>query len=499
MKKKKKTENKKKKEIGKKNEIIGKKKGKNLKKTKNEKQEKIINKLEREHREIKDKKEKKVKETSKNQKNKKNEKRKYNNIEIKIDSISFDDENILKEKSIKKLEKKNYNKRRKKNNSMKKGQIKNKNNYSDDDNIRSIASIRSKSDGEEIDREAKYYKKRNNKKKNNNNNRKKSNKIKNEKKEKEEEIDLNKIFNNPVKKSSHNKSNSYNTKNKIIKDPLSSTPSPPNTNNSNNYTNQRGHSSNNKSYHSSIKKIMWGSSSSLENTVSFSIHSDSDDRIKIKKDPSYFYKYSHYIKYHPLDQYLPPIPFNQKKSIKSKIVKTEKLNFDIKTQKENMKIDNNDENSDSSDISSLFYEGYDEEDELPPILSIPRIKPMKEEHIKLIEDKLEKDGIKIHHTDNESIRKEEESLYIGSFGLYDDKSKIKVLVPVYKEHEVMNQFLANKNLKIIEFKEDNDIDTDDEQVTLETNRSNEALLRFMKKIEKDKNYVIKSLNRKPKE
>ena len=63
----------------------------------------------------------------------------------------------------------------------------------------------------------------------------------------------------------------------------------------------------------------------------------------------------------------------------------------------------------------------------------------------------------------------------------------------------MKQFLAKKNLKIIEFKEDNDVDTDDEQVELEIQRSNNALLEFMKKIEKDKDYLKKSLNRKLKE
>ena len=63
----------------------------------------------------------------------------------------------------------------------------------------------------------------------------------------------------------------------------------------------------------------------------------------------------------------------------------------------------------------------------------------------------------------------------------------------------MKQFLARKNLKIIEFKEDNDVDTDDEQVELEIQRSNNALLEFMKKIEKDKDYLKKSLNRKLKE
>ena len=45
----------------------------------------------------------------------------------------------------------------------------------------------------------------------------------------------------------------------------------------------------------------------------------------------------------------------------------------------------------------------------------------------------------------------------------------------------MKEFLERKNLKIIEFKEDNDIDTDDEQVELEIQRSNNALLEFMKK------------------
>ena len=488
-------------------------KDKTVKKVKNVKNEKMAKKDKIENPENKEIKPQKERKEAQNQQKKKREKT-LNNIEIEIDSFTSDaDKKIRNEKSNEKNVKKNK-KGNKRNRTMKKGDIRS-NNPSNED-IRSIVSIRSISEGEGIDSKPKYYRKRNNKKKNNS--RKHSNKVKNGKKEnkkKEEKFDFNKNPESPAKNRDNLKSKSYNIKKKIITDSRSPSlshfhshsPSPSNINNSNinndnnenNDSNPRGYISNTKSNNLSITKNMWGSSSPLENTITFSSPSEADDRIKLKKDPSYFYKYSRYMKYSPLDEFLPHVPFSQKKSNKSQIGKTEKIDFNKKNKKEKMKIEKNDENSDSSEISSLCYEGYEEEEDLPPILTIPRIKPTKDEHIKLIKDKLEKDGIKLHQTDNERIRKEEESLYIGSFGLYDEKNKIKVLVPVYKENEVMKQFLAKKNLKIIEFKEDNDVDTDDEQVELEIQRSNNALLEFMKKIEKDKDYLKKSLNRKLKE
>ena len=115
--------------------------------------------------------------------------------------------------------------------------------------------------------------------------------------------------------------------------------------------------------------------------------------------------------------------------------------------------------NDKTDITST---NNDYVNDLPSILKIPRIKPYKEEHSKMIKDKLIQDGIKIYKNDNENILKEEKSLYIGSFVLYDEKNNIKVNVPCYKENEETKEFMNRKKLNIIEFQEDNDIETDEE-------------------------------------
>ena len=144
--------------------------------------------------------------------------------------------------------------------------------------------------------------------------------------------------------------------------------------------------------------------------------------------------------------------------------------------------------NDKTDITSI---NNDYTSDLPSILKISRIKPYKEEHSKMIKDKLIQDGIKIYKNDNENILKEEKSLYIGSFVLYDEKNNIKV-------NEETKEFMNRKKLNIIEFQEDNDIETDEEQLELEIDRNNTALLNFMRKVSKNKNYVEDNLVRKKK-
>ena len=227
----------------------------------------------------------------------------------------------------------------------------------------------------------------------------------------------------------------------------------------------------------------------MENSYSYSFPIECDEKIQLIDDPTYFSKNSNYIKYNPIDYYLPPVPVDKKKPLFAKIGKTPKFVF---KRKEKMNIDND---NDITDINS--YEN--DNNELPAILTIPRIRPFKEEHIKIIKDKVIEDGIKIYQTENEDMKNEEKSMYLGSFMMYDEKSNIKVYVPVYDDNERMKQFIQKKNLEIIEFQEDNDIDTDEEQLELEIERNNEALLNFMKEVEKDKDYVDKNLHRKKKQ
>ena len=231
------------------------------------------------------------------------------------------------------------------------------------------------------------------------------------------------------------------------------------------------------------------------NNFEFSFPIDFEEKIDIKEDKTYFAKNSKYIKYHPVDKYLDPISNEDKKpySAKISIPHTKKINFSKK--KENIK--NNQMDSDN-DITDLTSSNNDYNNDLPSILTIPRIKPFKEEHSKMIKDKLNQEGIKIYQTDTEFLLKEEKSIYAGSFVLYDDKNNIKVTVPCFKDNSRTLEFMNKKRVTVIEFQEDNDIDTDDEQLELEIQRNNNALLNFMKKVNKTKNYVEKNLVRKKK-
>ena len=231
------------------------------------------------------------------------------------------------------------------------------------------------------------------------------------------------------------------------------------------------------------------------NNFEFSFPIDFEEKIDIKEDKTYFAKNSKYIKYHPVDKYLDPISNEDKKPYNAKISipHTKKINFSKK--KENIK--NNQMDSDN-DITDLTSSNNDYNNDLPSILTIPRIKPFKEEHSKMIKDKLNQEGIKIYQTDTEFLLKEEKSIYAGSFVLYDDKNNIKVTVPCFKDNSRTLEFMNKKRVTVIEFQEDNDIDTDDEQLELEIQRNNNALLNFMKKVNKTKNYVEKNLVRKKK-
>ena len=243
------------------------------------------------------------------------------------------------------------------------------------------------------------------------------------------------------------------------------------------------------------KKLSYSSSVILENSCEFSFPFDYDDKIQIKEDISYCIKNSKYIKYHPIDEYIWPISIKDKKQFNNKIGKSKKINF-IKNYNDYINLDSD---NDITDFASNNYTNNNMENhELDSILCIPRIKPFKEEHSKIIVNQLEHEGITIHKDLNEKMLKEEQNLYIGSFLLYDEKNNIKVNVPCYKENEKMKDFIIKKNIKLIEFQEDNDIDTDEEQLGLEIERSNEALLNFMKKVENEKDYVEKNLIRRKK-
>ena len=230
------------------------------------------------------------------------------------------------------------------------------------------------------------------------------------------------------------------------------------------------------------------------NSVDYSFPIDFEEKIDIKEDKTYYTKTSKYIKYCPIDEYLQPISIQDKKPYRSRVMinTTQKLEFPKKKENKSNLIDNDNDKTDITSSNNDYT--YD----LPSILKIPRIKPYREEHSKMIKDKLNQDGIKIYQTDNDILLREELNLYAGSFTLYDEKNNIKVTVPCYKENERTKEFMNKKKVSVIEFQEDNDIDTDEEQLELEIERNNNALLNFMKKVNSTKNYVEKSLMRKKK-
>ena len=245
---------------------------------------------------------------------------------------------------------------------------------------------------------------------------------------------------------------------------------------------------------SPFKKLNYITSSEPNLNLSFSL--DTEPNLIIKKDPDYFLENSGYIKYCPMDKYIQPIPIDERLPITSRITKNTRLNsFDFT----NISFEDPEINSDTDLIALATYDGSSElksPDDLPPILNIPRIKPCKEEHSKLIKEKLKKEGINIFKTDNDKAREEEKKIYSGSFLLYDKKNDIKVNVPVYKDSDYVKKWFTKKNLKIVDFAEDNDVDTDEEQLKLEMQRNHEALEEFCRKVEEDPNYIDNNLKRK---
>ena len=248
--------------------------------------------------------------------------------------------------------------------------------------------------------------------------------------------------------------------------------------------------SSNKSKDSSLKGMSFSNPGFENNSFSYSDPIGCEGKIQLKYDPTYFNKNSNYMKYHPIDRYLPTVPFNKRKTMKSRIGKTPKFIFNSDNK---MNIES--ENYSSDDES---FNNEDEKDKFIDFLTFPRVKPYLKEHAKMVKEKLIKEGIHLEQTKNEKIKREEQSLYVGSFLIYDEKHNVKFYFPCYRDNPRMKEFVKKKKLEITEFQEDNDINTDEEQLQLEVERNNEALLNFIKNVEKDPDYVDKKLSRKRK-
>ena len=230
------------------------------------------------------------------------------------------------------------------------------------------------------------------------------------------------------------------------------------------------------------------------NNFEYSFPLDLEEKVDLKEDKNYYINASKYIKYNPIDKYLHPLSDQKKKPYTAKIMvsHTNQISF---TKNKN-KINSIDSDNDITDITSSNNEYNNYSTEYPSILNFPRIKPFREEHIKMIKDKLNQDGIKLYPNDDKNLHDDEKNNYLGSFVIYDEKNNIRVTIPCFKTNEKTKEFFNNKRLKIIEFQEDNDINTDEEQLELEVQRNDKALLFFMNKVSKNKNYVDKNLVRK---
>ena len=124
----------------------------------------------------------------------------------------------------------------------------------------------------------------------------------------------------------------------------------------------------------------------------------------------------------------------------------------------------------------------------PSILNIPRIKP-NEEDKNIIIEKLNKEKYTIIKGKN---IKKDKSAYIGSFIMKDEENDLKVNVPTYKD-----KIIFCKKMPIVtNFEEDNDVQTDDDLLEKEKERTFNGLDQFMNNVISDNNYLEHNMERK---
>ena len=168
-----------------------------------------------------------------------------------------------------------------------------------------------------------------------------------------------------------------------------------------------------------------------------------DDEIKIFKDTNYYNQNTEYIKYYP-----------------------------------NINNNNNFEISQNENLS--------------PILEIPRIKPNNKEDAIKIKNFLDNKKILYGNILND---KRDFDCYVGSFPMYNDNN-ISITVPCYKDKKIYTEKDEKKifpDLKIFEV--DNDIETDEEQLELEVQRGKDALTNFVENIKENPNYIQENISR----
>lgn len=187
---------------------------------------------------------------------------------------------------------------------------------------------------------------------------------------------------------------------------------------------------------------------------------DNNEQIKIEKDYNYFSGSSKYLKYTPSEKIE---EINCKKGNALKELTSEN-NYYIKN--------------------------------IPSILSIPRIRPIKEDHYNISIDRLTEGKFTVYNSsEDENLKKKENNSYVGSFELIDKKNKIAVNVPCYKINEEFKEFINKNALNVRQLEKDNDLDTDEEQLLAETERGFDSLKKFTNDVQNDKKYLENYLYR----
>ena len=129
-------------------------------------------------------------------------------------------------------------------------------------------------------------------------------------------------------------------------------------------------------------------------------------------------------------------------------------------------------------------------EKLTPILEIPRIRPTNKEDAIKIREKLKNYNVMISENENKD---KEKIYYKGSFPLIDEKHSIEIYVPCYDDKFIFQNQKIFPKLK--KFDEDNDTLTDTEQLDLEIKRGNDCLLKFLKKVKEEKDYIQENISR----
>ena len=141
------------------------------------------------------------------------------------------------------------------------------------------------------------------------------------------------------------------------------------------------------------------------------------------------------------------------------------------------------------------YKKHYKEDELYPIYTIPRIKPINLLDGLKIKKMLEDNNINFNQKNKENLKREKEC-YAGDFNLIDDDNNVKVNVVCFNDDKLYRGQMPVKAECLIPFKEDNDVNTDDGQLKMEIERVQDSWVNLFKDLIMNPNYFEENMTRK---